>query len=53
MSPGRVKPGRLEIARFAARPTPNSCIPPHQTGTPARQADVVDPLRLAEPADAG
>ena len=27
------KPGKLEIARFAARPTPVSSIPPHHTGT--------------------
>ena len=35
---GSVKPGRAAMATFAARPIPNSCIPPHQTGTPlARQ----------------
>ena len=51
-SPGSVKPGRLAIATLAARPMPNSCIPPHQTGTPALVAEVVDALRLEEPADA-
>ena len=33
-SPGSVKPGSEAIATLAARPMPNSCMPPHQTGTP-------------------
>src|SRR5216684_2197367 len=31
-SPGRVNPGKLQIATLAARPMPNSCMPPHHTG---------------------
>ena len=34
MSPGRVKPLSDARARLAARPTPVSSIPPHQTGIP-------------------
>ncbi len=48
MSPGRVNPGSEARATLAARPMPNSCIPPHQTGTPRVQAEVVHSLCLAQ-----
>src|SRR5205807_9254224 len=31
-SPGKVNPGKLQMATLAARPMPNSCMPPHPTG---------------------
>ena len=34
MSPGRVNPGSAASAALAARPSPVSTIPPHQTGIP-------------------
>ncbi|CAI7652289.1 unnamed protein product, partial [Penicillium discolor] len=37
-SDGSRKPGSEDSATFAARPTPNSCIPPHHTGMPASRA---------------
>ena len=52
MSPGRVKPGRLARATLCARPIPDSSIPPHQRGTPALDAEVMDAQRLAVAAHA-
>ena len=46
MSPGSVKLGRAASATLAARPSPVSSMPPHQTGTPLRLAEVVDAARL-------
>ena len=54
MSPGIVKPGRLASAMLWARPTPDSSMPPHQSGNAARETQVVDGQRLrvaAHPAD--
>src|SRR4051794_41982342 len=33
-SPGKVKPGCVDIAMLCARPIPDSNIPPHHTGIP-------------------
>ena len=51
MSPVSVNPSSAASAALAARPMPVSSIPPHHTGTPELDAQVVDPPRLEVAAD--